>query len=50
LYLGYATRNTTGYRYITNVQLEKKPYPTPFVEGIRTGEVKDYSGIIMMPH
>ncbi|MGI6325237.1 MAG: LamG-like jellyroll fold domain-containing protein [Bacilli bacterium] len=43
-YLGYATRNTTGYRYITNVQLEKKPYPTPFVEGIRTGEVKDYSG------
>ncbi len=29
--------------YVKECQLEKKPYPSPFVDGIRDGIVKDYS-------
>jgi len=42
-YLGYSANNTAGYRYITNIQIEEKLNATPFVDGIRTGVVKDYS-------
>lgn len=29
-YLGYPSNNTAGYRYFTNVQIEKGTYPTPY--------------------
>lgn len=39
-YLGYNPANTTGYRYLTNVQLEEKDFATSFVDGTRpSGEV-----------
>ena len=42
------TQTYTGYEdgitYFSNIQLEQKGYPTPFVEGSRQGVVKDYSG------
>lgn len=35
-YLGYPTNNTTGFRYITGVQLEEGTFPTAFVDGTRS--------------
>lgn len=35
-YLGYPTDNTTGFRYITGVQLEEGTFPTAFVDGTRS--------------
>jgi hypothetical protein len=34
-YVGYPTGNSTGFRYITGVQLEEGALPTPFVDGTR---------------
>jgi hypothetical protein len=44
-YLGYTGSNaTTGWRYVTQIQLERKPYPTPFVDGTRNIGTIDSSG------
>lgn len=44
-YLGYSSVSaTTGYRYYTNIQMEKKDHATPFVDGTRTGKALDSSG------
>lgn len=34
----------TDFVYFKNVQVERKSYSTPYVEGSRTGIIKDYSG------
>lgn len=43
-YVGYLADATVGYRYLTNLQFEKKDHSTPFVDGTRTGIALDSSG------
>lgn len=45
-YVGYPTNGTTGFRYITGIQLEESSYPSPLVEGTRsaTQSVLDLTG------
>jgi len=40
----YGANPTQGSFYITEPQIELKPYATPFVNGAREGVVQDYSG------
>lgn len=40
----YGTYGTGRYPAVKNVQIEAKPYATPFVNGTRTGSVSDNSG------
>ena len=39
----YGNNGNYGNLYVDDVQIENKPYATPFVNGSRTGTVKDYS-------
>jgi hypothetical protein len=44
-YLGYSgSEATVGFRYFTQLQLERKPYATPFVDGTRNIGSIDLSG------
>jgi prepilin-type N-terminal cleavage/methylation domain-containing protein len=42
--IGTGTINAGSYIDWENLQIEAKPYATPFTEGTRTGTVTDYSG------
>ena len=44
-YLGYSAQGTTGMRYLTDVQLVKKPYPMPeFIKDEGKNKIIDHSG------